>query len=119
MDNENKVIRDWMYYERLFGKISVYLLLIAILSYIIFLSFLETLRFYADEIAYPLLGLFFASGISFFIALGRIIKYSIKRNELPEDATVGRSVRTLFLSPIAFGAYYILFFIVAFSSCGT
>lgn len=119
MNKKSKNRRDWMYFENLFGKISTFLIVFSIFSYIIFLSFLEALRFYARVIAYPIAALVIASGISFFIALVRIIKYSSIKTTLPKGSSIRNSILSLLLSPIAFGAYYVLFFIVAFSSCGT
>lgn len=115
---DNKVTKDWMYFERLLSKITLIVFGLSFLLLGVILLLVEKIGAWAETIMYPIFGLWAASILIFFISAIRIIMFLFKKNKNEGD-TITKSVRNLLLSPIAFLVYYLLIFIVALSSCST
>lgn len=112
-DNKQK---NWMYYEKLFAKITLWLLGLSFVFLALTIVFQDQVEKFIDVIMIPILIFYAGSIVIFFLSIIRIIKYSASRTKQVGD-TVTKSVLNLLLSPITFLIANILLFMVAISSC--
>lgn len=112
-DNKNR----FNYFERIFLKISLGLLGTSAALFILMFIFIDRVSDNASEISGVIIILLISSILSFFIAIIRIIKFMFVVSKRNDGSTITKSIITFFTSPIAIIIYYIIIFILAFSSC--
>lgn len=114
MPNDRK---NFNYYESIFLKISLGLLGSSIVLFFLMFVFIDFVTDYPNQLVKILITLLLTSLASFFIAIFRIFKFAIIVSRKNNGSTIIKSVISLFVSPTALIIYYIMIFVLAFSSC--
>lgn len=112
-DNKN----NFNYFEKVFLKISFGLLGLGLSLFILMFVFLDYVSDSASAFANIIIVLLLSSLASFFIAIFRILKYTFVVSKRNDGSTITSSIISFFISPMAIIVYYIMFFVLAFSSC--
>ncbi len=114
MDTNKK---SFNYFEKIFLKIAIGLLSSGLFLFILMFVFIDYISDSASALANVVVVLLLSSVASFFIAIFRILKFAFVVSRRDDGSTINRSIISFFLSPVAIIVYYIMIFVLAFSSC--
>ena len=112
-----KKVEKFNFYEKLYFRVTLAILGIAVSLFIVALFSFQLFTLIPKALINLTVTVLVISGLNFFLAVIRIIKYLINIAKLENNIGILRSAITLIISPISFIILYILLIIMAFSSC--
>lgn len=110
-------VEKFMYFEKLFFKIQLFILGSGLFLWIFFVAIIEKLRSVNELFYFIAYFGIILPGLLFIVSIFRIFKYIIKISKMEGKHNIWRSALAFVFSPLNIGIFYILFIVLTFASC--